>query len=153
MDFLKNWISAIAVSSLLLGILNIITPSEKTARLIRAAASVYLAVLIFSPIINGDLGFELSSFKKTLSSFDFSSSDEITSNEKGLSAAKLAVEAELKERLLSKKISVYSLETVISQKNGEYNLIAVKLNCSNEEAARRILCDELEISEDIIIFW
>ena len=35
----------------------------------------------------------------------------------------------------------------------EYNLIAVKLNCSNEEAARRILCDELEISEDIIIFW
>ena len=151
MDFLKNWIATVAISSVITGIIILLSPSQKTARLIKLAASLYMVITVFSPFVNGTFQRVLPKLEGVLQDYDFSETE--TENGKtGHEAAKYAVEYEIVKALEAEKIETDFIEAVIIYQNGKYNLNEVTLRCNNEEKAKEILTKTLCISEKIIKF-
>ncbi len=152
MDFIKNWIATVAVTSIVLGIIILLSPSEKTARILKLCASIYMAFTVFAPFINGGFNEILPKLENILSEYDFSTQDNAPENQKSFAAAKYALEEEIKQALLKEEIEVDFIETVIIYQDGKYNLAELKLECNNEKKARTLLTETLCISEKIILF-
>ena len=151
MDSLRAFIISISVSSVMLGLILLFSPSGKTEKLVKLAAALFLLVTAFTPLLKGGLPSGLDELESALRRFDAESYNGLGDGDvSAANALSEAVKEEAARVITANGLNAFVADAVIIYKDGEYLFNGMTLKGPDADRAREILAGALGVRRDEI---
>ena len=147
MEAIRGWVISLSVSSVALGLILLLSPSGKTAKLVKLAASLFLLITVFSPLLGGGLAKGIDEISSVLRRFDAESYGGLGDGAETSSEALTEAVKEAARRVIDEKgLDAFITDAVIICKEGEYILKGITVKGADAPEAKVALSEALGIS-------
>ena len=164
--FLSNWAKGIGMAIVIVSILEMILPENKTKKYVKMVLGTYLLFSIISPFINNDIDFDLDEYIETASEAEVNQEsmdkrinelykeqleEHITSKveELGYIVKSCKVDIEITDKIDTTKISKVVLD--VEQNNRSENDGSKKLSATDKNNLKDVLKKEYEVDEKCLV--